>query len=210
MKNDDNGPVEPHAVALTVWDVPPTIVAGEYFKFVVGARCSHGCDLQGRELSIFDHEGVPVGTVELGHDVWPGTKALYFADLEARAPLEVGSHQWEAKIGGSNAELPHAAGSFPLMIRVVTVPDCDVTVRVVDRENQTAIKGARVVMYPYRAVTDANGIAKIRVAIGQYDLLVSGSQYGAVCTNVEITADTLTSVELDAEQPWVSPDEDLV
>ncbi len=210
MKNDPgNCPVEPHAGELTVWDVPSTAVAGERFAVSVGARCSAGCDLAGRELSLFDQEGSPAGTVKLGHDIWPGTEALHFAEIEARAPLEAGSHQWEAKIAGWDAELPHAPGSFPLVVRVVSSPDCEVTVRAVDREKQTPIKGARVVMHPYRAVTDENGIAKVRVARGQYDILVSGSQYLPACASVEVTADLITSAELDADQPWTSPDEVL-
>ena len=112
-------------------------------------------------------------------------------------------------MAGWDAKLPHAPGSFPLIVRVVTSPDCEVTVRAVDREEQTPIKGARVVMHPYRAVTDDNGIAKVRVARGQYDILVSGSQYLPACASVEVTADMITSAELDADQPWTSPDEDL-
>jgi hypothetical protein len=208
VNDPGNSPVEPHAAELTVWDVPSAAVAGERFKFAVGARCSAGCDLAGRELSIFDHEGSLAGTVKLGCDVWPGTEALYFAEVEARAPLEVGSHQWEAKIGGCDAEVPHAPGVLPLVVRVVTAPDCEVTVRAVDREKQTPIKGARVVMHPYRAVTDDNGIARVRVAKGQYDILVSGSQYMPACTSVDVTANMITSAELDADQPW-APDEDL-
>jgi hypothetical protein len=196
----------PHAVELTVWDVPAAAEAGERFAVSVGARCSAGCDLGGRELSLFDQEGSPAGTVKLGHAIWPGTEALYFAEVEARAPLEAGSHQWEAKIAGWDAELPHAPGSFPLIVRVVSSPDCEVTVRAVDREKQTPIKGARVVMHPYRAVTDDNGIARVRVARGQYDILVSGSQYLPACASVEVTADLITSAELDADE---SPDEVL-
>jgi hypothetical protein len=64
-------------------------------------------------------------------------------------------------------------------------------------------------MHPYRAVTDENGIAKVRVARGQYDILVSGSRYQPACASVEVTADMVTSAELDADQPWTSPDEDL-
>jgi hypothetical protein len=202
MKNDPgDGPVEPHAAQLTAWDVPSAVVAGERFKFAVGARCSAGCDLGGRELSLFDQKGQVVGTVKLGHDVWPGTEALYFAEVEAGAPTETGSHQWEAKIAGWDAELPHAAGSIPLIVRAVTAPDCEVTIKAVDRENQTPIKGARVVMHPYRAVTDDNGVARVRVARGQYDILVSGSRYLPACASVEVTADMATSAELDADQP---------
>jgi hypothetical protein len=208
MKNDDPAdcPVEPHAVELTVWDVPSTTAAGERFAVSVGARCSAGCDLGGRELSIFDQGGSRAGTVKLGHDVWPGTEALYFAEAEARAPLEAGSHQWEAKIAGWDADLPHAAGSFPLIVRVVAAPDCEVTVRAVDREKQIPIAGARVVMHPYRAVTDDNGIARVRVARGEYDILVSGSQYLPACVSVEVTADMMTSAQLDADQPDEDPE----
>jgi hypothetical protein len=197
-----------HAVELTVWDVPPTTVAGERFAVSVGARCSAGCDLGGRELSIFDQKGSRAGTVKLSHDVWRGTEALYFAKVEVRAPLEAGSHQWEAKIAGWKAGLTHAAGSFTLTVRVVPFPDCEVTVRAVDREKQTPIAGARVVMHPYRAVTDDNGIAKVRVARGQYDILVSGARYLPACVSLEVTADMITSAELDADRPWASPDED--
>ena len=193
-----------HTVELTVWDVPPTTIAGERFAVSAGVRCSAGCDLGGRELSIFDQNGSRAGTVKLGHDVWPGTEALYFAELEARAPHEAGSHQWEAKIAGWEAELPHAAGSFPMIVRVVPSPDCEVTVRAVDREQQTPIAGARVVMHPYRTVTDDNGTARVRVARGQYDILVSRTQYLPACVSVEVTADMMTSAELDAE---MSPDE---
>jgi hypothetical protein len=209
MKDEAEAPAELHAVELTVWDVPSTTVAGERFRVAAGARCSAGCDLGGRELSLFDQEGSPAGTVKLGHDIWPCTEALHFVQVEAEAPLETGSHQWEAKIAGWDAELPHTASSFPLVVRVVGAPDCEVTVRAVDREKQTPIKGARVVMHPYRAVTDDNGIARVRVARGQYDILVSGSQYLPACASVEVTADMITSAELDADQPWESPDEVL-
>ncbi len=190
-----------HALELTVWDVPSATVAGERFAVAIGARCSAGCDLGGSELSIFDHEGSLAGTVKLGHDVWPGTQALYFAEVKARAPLEAGSHPWEAKMAGWDGELPHTGSSFPLVVRVVTAPDCEVTVRVVDRENQALIAGAHVVMHPYRAVTDSNGIARVKVARGRYDILVSGSRYLPACASIEVTADMATSAELDADQP---------
>lgn len=197
-----------HALELTAWDVPPTTAAGERLAFCVGARCSAGCDLGGRDLDLFDRHGARVGTAKLGHDVRAGTEALYFAAIEATAPLESGSHQWEAKMSGWEAELPHAGGSFPLIVRVVPAPDCEVTVQAVDREEQTPIAGARVVLHPYRAVTDENGMARLRVTRGQYDILVSATRYQPQCTGVDVTADMTTRSELDADRPWVSPDED--
>ena len=203
------GAGEPHAAELTVWDVPSATVAGERFRVMVGARCPAGCDLGGQAVGIFDQEGARVGTVKLGRDVWPGTEALYVAEVQASAPPAAGSHPWEVKTADWDTEVPHSAGSFPVTVRVVSPPDCVVTVRAVDRESQAPIRGARVVMHPYRAVTDESGIAQVRVAKGQYDILVSGARHMPVCTSVEVTADVATRAELEADQPWTSPDEIL-
>lgn len=200
-------PDEAHAVQLNVWDVPSATVAGERFRVVVGVRCSAGCNLGGQELSLLDQEGSQVGTVKLGRDVWPGTEALYFAEVEARAPQTAGSYRWEVKAADGGSELPHATASFPMVVRVVSPPDCEVTVKAIDGEKQTPIAGACVVMHPYRAVTDEDGIAKVRVARGSYDILVSGSRYMPVSTSVEVTADMITTAELDVDEPWESPDE---
>ena len=209
MKEWAKAPEELHAAELTVWDVPSAIVAGERFKAMVGLRCSGGCNLGGRELGVYDQEGAQVGTVKLGREVWPGTEALYFAEVEAIAPSTAGGHQWEVKVAGWDSELPHAAGSFPLAVRVVSPPDCLVTVKAVDRESQAPIHGACVVMHPYRAMTDENGVAEIKVARGQYEILVSGSRHTPVYTSVEVVADLSTSAELDADQPWANPEEVL-
>lgn len=190
---------QPHAAQLTVWDVPFTAVAGERFRVSVGVRCSAGCGLGGHKLGLFDQDGAQVGTVTLGHEVWPGTEALYYSEVEAKAPLAPGSHRWEIRTGDWVSKVPHSAGSLPIVVRVVSAPDCEVTVRVVDRESQAPVKGARVVMHPYRAVTDANGIAKVKVTRGPYDILVSGSKYAPAGTRVEVTGDMATCAELDAD-----------
>ncbi len=192
---------QPHAAQLTVWDVPSAVVAGERFRVSVGVRCSAGCALGGHELGLFDQDGSQVGTVTLGHEVWPGTEALHYSEVEAKAPLAPGSHRWEIRTGDWVSKVPHSAGSLPIVVRVVSAPDCEVTVKVVDRESQAPVKGARVVLHPYRAVTDANGIAKVKVARGPYDILVSGSNYVPAGTSVEVTDDVVTCAELDADQP---------
>ena len=203
------GTDKPHALQISVWDVPSVLGAGERFTVSVGVRCAAGCDLSGRELSISERDGTTISTVKLGREIMPGTEALYVAEVVATAPLEAGNHPWVVTIAGWDAELPHTGGAFPLLVRVVSAPECEVTVSAIDREKQTPIKGARVVMHPYRAVTDDNGIAKVRVAKGHYDILVSGLRYLPTCTSAEVTADMLTRAELDADLPWESPDEVL-
>jgi hypothetical protein len=190
---------KPHAVQLTAWDVPSATVSGERFRVSLGVRCPAGCGLGGHALGLFDQDGARVGTATLGHEVWPGTEALYYCEVEAKAPPVPGSHRWEIRTGDWTTEVPHSAGSLPIVVRVVSAPDCEVTVKVVDRESQAPVKGARVVMHPYRAVTDTNGMAKIKVTRGPYDILVSGSKYLPAGTRVEVTADLVTCAELDAD-----------
>jgi hypothetical protein len=198
--------VKPHEVRLNVWDVPSAIVAGERFKFLVGIKCSAGCNLAGREFGIFDREGCQHTAAKLGADIWPGTDALYFAEVEAEAP-NAGDQHWDVRTAAWCSDLPHAAGSFGMSVRVVSPPDCEVTIEAVDREKQAPINGARVVMHPYRATTDKNGIAKLKVTKGRYNVLVSGSKYVPVSTTVEVTANMITRAELDEDPPWTSPDE---
>jgi hypothetical protein len=199
--------VKAHAAQLNVWDVPSAIEPGQRFKFMVGVRCSAGCNLGSRGLSIVDREGSPVGAANLGHDIWPGTDALYFVEVEAEAPPAAGNYQWEVTTAASNSELPHTAGSLTFGLKVVSPPNCEITVEAIDREKQTPIKGARVVMHPYRAMTDENGIAKLKVTRGQYDVLVSASKCVPVSMVVEVTADMITRAELDVDPPWDPLDE---
>ena len=45
-------------------------------------------------------------------------------------------------------------------------------------------------MHPYRAITDENGVAKLKVVKGSYKLLVSASKYLATSRTVEVTENT--------------------
>ena len=194
--------VRPHTAELNVWDVPSAIVAGERFKFTVGVRCSAGCNLAGRGLTIVDGNGWQVGAAHLGHNIVPRTDALYCAEVEAEAPATAGRHPWEIKTALWDLELPHEAGSATMAVRVVRPPDCEVTVDAVDRETQYPIEGASVVMHPYRAVTDEKGVARIKVTKGRYDILVSGSRYVPVSIPAEVTADVAIRAELAEELLW--------
>src|SRR5262245_1695187 len=117
-----------HATSVNVWGLPSAIAAGECFRLKAGIKCSAGCKLTGRPLSVFDHEGGQVGTASLLDDVWPGTSALYFSDVEAQAPIKTGDYQWQVKTPASERGVPHAAGSVTFTVKVVSPPDYEVTV----------------------------------------------------------------------------------
>ena len=201
--------VKAHEAALNVWDTPSAIVAGSRFKFMVGIRCSAGCCLAGQGLSIVDGEGQQIGVAKLGSEIWPESDALYVAEVEAEAPPSAGAHQWEVRNAAWDCALPHEAGAATVSLRVVAPPDHEVTIEAFDKDKQTPIKGARVTMHPYRAVTDENGVARVKVTKGHYDIFVSAAKYVSIATSAEVTADMVTRAELEIDPPWVSPEEDL-
>jgi hypothetical protein len=188
-----------HAASVNVWGLPSVIAAGERFSIKVGIKCSAGCTLTGRRLRIIDHEGAEVAEAALRDDVWPGTAALYFAEVEAQAPLTTGDYQWQVETAGSDTGVPHAAGACAFTVKVVRPPDHEVTVAAFDSQTQTPIKGAHVLLHPYRASTDEHGMAKVKVVKGTYTLFVSGFNYIAYEAIIDVTADITARAELTVE-----------
>jgi hypothetical protein len=188
-----------HATHVNVWGLPSAIAAGERFGFKVGIKCSAGCQLTDRALRIFDHDGVQVGSASLFDDIWPGTASLYFAEVEAQAPLKPGDHAWEVHTPASEQGVPHGAGSRTFTVKVVTPPDFEVTVAAVDGATQTPINGAHVLLHPYRTSTNETGIAKVKVARGRYKLFVSGFNYIPYAGNIDVAGDVTVRVELAVE-----------
>jgi len=210
----------PHTTNVVAWDIPSAIVVGERFRIKVGMKCSNECDLANSPFGIYDNglqgsgigdpgsrEGKRVATGTLPGDRWPGTTGLYVAEVELEAPAAEGLYTWSAKVPstmlgaspGSDVEIPHAEGSVSFGVRVVSHPQYLVTVETVDKVNQTPLSGARVVMHPYKAVTDERGIAEVRVAKGAYQLFVSQSRYLTFGLPVEVDADMTARAELYVE-----------
>jgi hypothetical protein len=198
-----------HAASVNVWGVPSAIPVGEAFGFKVGIKCSAGCKLAGRRVTVFDHEGATVAAGHLREHAWPDTSALYFVELQAKAPRETGDYRWRvetpgsetpgSETPGSESRLPHAAGSSTLALKVMPAADHEVTVEAFDAESGAPIKGAHVLLHPYRALTDDNGVAKVRVAKGTYRLFVSGFNYIAYETIIDVAGDMAIRAELLVE-----------
>jgi hypothetical protein len=199
--------VQSHATSVLVWDVPTAVAVGERFRFKVGIKCSNKCQLAGTEFGILDQDGALIATAALGSEPAPGTDALEFAEVELEAPEKAGLFQWSAKLPGgdivplgSEVALPHDGSAVTFGARAVDPPDFVVTVEAVDADKQTPIKGAQVVMDPYRAVTDERGLARVRVAKGEYKLFVSGPRYYRFGMPLEVTGDVHTKAELRFEE----------
>jgi len=191
--------VVPHAASVNVWGLPSAISAGERFSFKVGIRCSAGCKLAGRALSIVGHDGAEVAAAKLGDYVWPGTGALYFAEVDVQAPRAPGDFAWQVTTPASEQGVAHAAGSCAFAVKVVAPPDHEVTVEAFDGATQVPIKGAHVLLHPYRALTDEHGVAKVKVAKGRYTLFVSGFNYIGHERIIDVTSDVTARAELVVE-----------
>jgi len=191
--------VTPHTTSVVVWDIPSAIVAGERFTIKVGIKCSNECHLTNTGFGVYDDEGAQIATGTLSDERWPGTTGLYVTEVELEAPAAEGLYTWSVRSLGSDAEIPHADGSVSFGVRVVSHPEYLVTVETVDKESQTPLSGARVVMHPYKAVTDERGIAQVRVAKGAYRLFVSQSRYLTFGLPVEVDADMTARAELYVE-----------
>jgi hypothetical protein len=193
--------VKAHGASLNVWGLPSAIPAGEPFTLKVGIKCSAGCKLAGRELTIFDQAGTPAGGGSLPGDIWPGTAALHFVEVKAKAPGETGVHRWLVETAEWHGGAPHAPGSFPFSVRVVSAPECEVTVEAIDVDKQAPVKGAHVLLHPYRAFTDEDGIARVKVAKGRYTLHVSGFKYIAWQDVIDVAGDVRARAELALPPP---------
>jgi hypothetical protein len=191
--------VQAHIARVQVWGMPSAIPAGERFKMKVGVKCTSACSLAGRIVTVFDQGGVEAATGLLCEAPFPGTTALYSTEVEATAPAAVGSHEWRAMTPASASDLPHAAGELAFAIKAVDVPDYEVTIEAFDRDQGTPIKGLHVMLYPYRALTGEDGIARIKVAQGSYQLYISGLKYIPYEDIIDATGDVTLRVPLSLE-----------
>lgn len=191
--------VKPHTTRVIAWDAPPTVVAGDTFTIKIGIKCSSECVFANKAFEIYDHHGAQIATGKLSGAIWPGTSGLYSQALELTAPSAAGLHRWTVRCAGKDVETPHTEDAATFSVRVVSPPECLITVEVVDKVSQEPLADARVTLHPYRAVTDRRGFAEMKVAKGAYDLFVAKTKYLTLGLPVEVGADMTARAELDLE-----------
>jgi hypothetical protein len=195
--------MEPHATRIVVWDVPSAIECGAAFKLKVGVKCALECGAAARRVEIRDEQGLSVAAATVGDVPLDGTSALYFAELELRAPAAEGVHAWEARaaevVDVASGRVTHTAATAPVSVRTVPQPDCLLRVVAVDARSRIPIPGAKVVIHPYRSLTNADGVAEFRVPKGAYRLFVSSRDRFPFRSDGEIAADVTIQAELDED-----------
>jgi hypothetical protein len=195
-----------HQTSLAVWDIP-TPAAGERFSIKVGAKSSAGCALGARRIEVLDGEAV-VAAAHLGDAPWPGTDALFWAEVELHAPDKLGLATLAVRFDATELDEPHEGVSSPFNVAVVAKPEHTLTVRVV--ADGVPVEEAIVRLGPTRATTDASGVAAVKLAKGRYELVVWKAGYDVPATPITIGADAFVQIdarvlqEADPDAVWTA------
>ena len=130
----------PHPTSIAVWDVPSPVVVNSSFTVNVGMTCSLACQLTGQLIEVRDESGVQAGEGRLGDTPWPGTSALYGAEVHLAAPAGEGMYTWAVTFAGTESEMPHEDASATFSFRTARPPDHRVTVTVRERDTEAPLE----------------------------------------------------------------------
>jgi len=194
-----------HDTSLAVWGVPSPIVIDHPFRIHVGATCSAGCDLEGREIQICDETGANMARAKLGETPWDGTRALYWTEVDLFAPAREGATSRSIRFAPTELRLPHDGASARFGFETVRAPQYSVTVKVVQKDAGTPIEDAQVRLGVYFASSDQTGLAKMAIPHGTYDLDVLKTGYEALSRVLDVNGDVTVEVEV-AGVPPENPD----
>jgi hypothetical protein len=192
--------VKPHSTSLAVWDVPSPIAFNDRFKIKVGVKCSAECNLMGKEIRSYGPKGKKVATGLLGGAPWPGTGALYWAEVELEAPDVEGFYRWRVKFPRQDLEVPHDEASYHFAFTTARPPEHVVTVEITGEDTKAPLKYAIVALHsggtPWRGSADDGGVATVSVPEGEYDLYVLANAYKVFHTTAEVAGELRVKAEL--------------
>ena len=194
-----------HDTSLAVWSVPSPIVIDHPFRIHVGATCSSGCDLKGKEIEICDETGDSIARGTLGEIPWDGTRALYWTEVDLVAPAKEGATSRSIRFAPTELRLPHGGASARFGFETVKPPQHSVTVKVVQKDAGTPVEDAQVRLGVYFACSDQTGLARVAIPEGTYDLDVLKTGYEAPSRVLDVNGDVTVEVEV-AVIPPENPD----
>ncbi len=201
---------ETHKRNVVVWDVPSAVACGDRFECLVGIKCEAGCASPGWQIDVLDAAGRVVASAAAGDAPWPGTAGLYCRRFELSAPAEPGLSRWQvvataAAVAGPGtaseatgaAGAAHAEARASFNVRTVPEADCRLRVIAVERESGAPVAGLKVVVHPYRALTDATGAAELELPRGAFRLFVTGKDFFPFRCDGELDCNMTIRAELE-------------
>ena len=200
MTDEMTDEIRRHDTRVVVWDAPSTIECGETFSVKLGVKCSSECRTEGWTVEVRDHDGKKRASATTSGEPWPDTAGLHYAEVELSAPDTEGLYTWEARAPVDALEIPHVEGVARFGVRAVPAPERILTVVAIDMESQNPVEGAKVVVHPYKTLTDERGVAELRVLEGEYRLFVSGKKYFPFRSDCDIKTDVTIRAELAVDR----------
>src|SRR5262249_15449167 len=125
--------------------------------------------------------------------------------IELCAPATPGPLTLSARFDTAGLDEPHQGSTSAFHVAVVAPAEHTLTIKV--SAGDAPIDDAHVRLGPYRATTDAAGVAEIRLAKGRYQLVVWKAGYDRPPTPIEVAGDALVAVEA---RPEPEPDPDAI
>jgi hypothetical protein len=187
--------VMPQATSLAVWDVPSPVVAGTRFVIKAGAKSTANVALAGGAIEVCTETGDIAGRGVLSDAPLQDTGALYWADIQLKAPRAEGLRTWLARFEASDLNLPHEGATTSFSVAVVRPPEHVLSVRVIEQATAEPIPDVELRLGAYRGTTDASGLAEIALPKGRYELRLWKVGFEAPPRPVEIGADAFVEIE---------------
>jgi hypothetical protein len=202
--------VKPHTASISVRDIPSPIACGDEFRIKVEVKCSAGCSLARRRIAVYDHEGAKVAMATLADRTGPAGTILSVAEVALKAPSSEGRYGWTVKLPGSRRNVAHAEASCAFAFGVAKQPEHVVTIEAIERSTRTPIRNAHVILRPaiyrgsaYVSRTGDDGVAKVSVPKGDYQVYVKSNGKDTFLPKVEVASDLTIQAELEVvDREW--------
>ena len=192
---------EAHDASVAVWDIPSPVVRDRPCRVKVGIACSVGCSLDGHEITVHDADGTLLRKARLNDVAWPGTNALYWAEVELPALSPEGPRSLQVRC---NEDRHSTSATFSFTI--AGQPEHAVRIVAIDATTGAPIDRVEVRLGAFRAATDDDGVAAIAVPGGAYDVILWKVGYHAPPVTIAVSEDVRVPVEMEvvrkAEQPY--------
>ena len=188
-----------HEISLAVWDVPSPVRVSGSFSVKAGARCSEGCPLNGQEIFIRFTSGTTVGRSKLGAEPWPGTTALYWADVHLVAPDVAGTHVYDATFVPAHLESSHGPAASRFSFIAAPPAEHVIDVKIFDKTTGTSIGDVEVRFGMYRCHVGDSGEGRVQLPKGCYDIVVYKLGYQALPRPIEVSGDAVVEIAVEPE-----------
>ena len=149
------------------------------------------------------------GEGSLGEEPWPGTQALYWAEVLLEAPPGEGSFTWSAGPVAADLGSSHLEASAVVGFRTVGAPEHTVEVEVVRDDTGDPIDKVEVRMGIYRASTDERGMARFELPSGEFNVVASKPGFATDPETVEVIGDLEVTIEA-RYVPDTDPDDERI